>query len=95
MTSWHAGGIPVEYHFHKHKGRRRGGRDHLIEILQCCSDDQEQQTGQGQGVIKQEGAVAACKAEHFSVSLCLLPSVPWVISPQVPLKALSVFDAVF
>lgn len=49
MTSWHAGGIPVEYHFHKHKGRRRGGRDHLIEILQCCSDDQEQQRGQGQG----------------------------------------------
>lgn len=39
----------MEYHFHKHKGRRRGGRDHLIEILQCCSDDQEQQRGQGQG----------------------------------------------
>lgn len=35
----------MEYHFHKHKGRRRRGRDHLIEILQCCSDDQEQQTG--------------------------------------------------
>lgn len=62
-------GIPVEYHFHKHKGRRRGGRDHLIEILQCCSDDQEQQTGQGQGVIKQEGTVAASKAEPFSVFL--------------------------
>lgn len=39
----------MEYHFHKHKGHRRGGRDHLIEILQCCSDDQEQQRGQGQG----------------------------------------------
>lgn len=38
----------MEYRFHKHKGRRRGGRDHLIEILQCCSDDQEQQPGQGQ-----------------------------------------------
>ena len=79
----------MEYHFHNHKGRRRGGRDHLREILQCCSDDQEQQTGQGQGVIKQEGAVAACKAEPFSVSHCLLLSVPWVISPSVLLKVLS------
>lgn len=52
----------MEYHFHKHKGRRPGGRDHLIEVLQCCSDDQEQQTGQD-GVIRQEGAVAACKAK--------------------------------
>lgn len=25
MTSWHAGGIPAEYHFHKHKGRGRRG----------------------------------------------------------------------
>lgn len=62
MTSWHAGGIPGEYHFHKHKGRRRGGGDRLIEILQCCSEDREQQTGQGQRVIKQEGAVAALKS---------------------------------
>lgn len=22
-------------------------RDHLIEILQCCSEDQQEQTGQG------------------------------------------------
>lgn len=80
MTSWHAGGIPAEYHFHKHKGCRRGGRDHLIEILQCCSEDQEQQTGQGQRVIKQEGAVAASKAEPLSV--------PGVISPQVLLQTL-------
>ena len=80
MTSWHAGGIPVEYHFHKHKGRRRGGRDHLIEILQCCSDDQEQQTGQGQGVIKQEGAVAASKAEPLRVSLSLCVCVSFSLS---------------
>lgn len=46
-------------------------------------------------MIKQEGAVAASKAEPLSVSLLLFPSVPWVISPQVPLKALSVLDAVF
>lgn len=71
----------MDCHFHKHQGCRRGGIDHLIEILQSCSDHQEQQKGQrhtlgtcigdtDRGVIKQEGAIAVSKS--LSVSLFVL-----------------------
>lgn len=70
MTSWHAGGIPAEY-FHKHKGHRRAERDHLIEILQRCSEDREQHRGQGQRVIKQEGAGFRRGNFSSSVTICL------------------------
>lgn len=60
MTSWHAEGILAEDHFHKHKGRRRAGRDHLIEILQCCSDNQGHDEGtDGEGGVTEEGAAKA------------------------------------